>query len=258
MYAEGVRSTLKSALPAPTGLHAEAIMRSTTHHAPRRARHLLPIARPFVTAALALTASVGILHPSAAAEINLSGTGTFKPPSAEQLASLPTDLAFSRTDLASGKWSFFVRYEDHTSDADPDSYVGRYVGAIRAFRVTVGNTTIALPVDQAELAVSDGGFGFPYRESIRLEAKLLAPYGLVRVGWVQLNQHSRSVDLRGAVGVLTSDAMPVPSTIANLATSSPFDKFLQLRIDRPGSASRPLLYLNSSKVSVLAGPAAAP
>jgi hypothetical protein len=226
------------------------------HHPPRRAWRLLPIAR--VTAALALTASVGILHPCAAAEINLSGAGTFKPPSPEQLASLPADLAFSRADLASGSWSFFVRYEDRTSDTDPDSYVGRYVGAIRVFRVTVGSTTVELPVDQAELTVSDGGVGFPHRESIRLEARSFAPYGLVRVGWVQLNQHSRSDDLRGAAGALSSDAMPAPSTIAHLATSSPFDRFLQLRIDRPGGESRPLLYLSSSNVSVAASSAATP
>jgi len=194
-------------------------------------------------------AAVGVVRPSAAAEINLSGTGTFKPPSAEQLASLPADLAFTRADLASGQWSFVVRYEDRTSDADSDPYAGRYLGAIRAFRLTVGSTTIEMPVDQAELSVSDGGFGSPHRESIRLEAKSLAPYGALRVGWIQLNQRSRSDDLRGAVGALSSDAMPAPSTIANFAASSPFDRFLQLRIDRPGEA-RPLLYLSSSRVSV--------
>jgi hypothetical protein len=232
-------------------------MRSTTHHAPPLVRRLTPSARFFVAVALALTASVGIVRPSAAAEINLTGTGTFKAPSAEQLASLPADLAFSRTDLASGHWSFVVRYDDHTSDADPDPYGGRYLGAIRVFRLTVGSTTVELPVDQAELWVSDGGFGAPHRESIRLEAKSLAPYGVLRVGWIQLNQRSRSDDLRGATGALSSDAMPAPPTVANLATSSPFDRYLQLRIDRPGDESRPLLYLSSSKVSVTASNAVA-
>jgi hypothetical protein len=212
--------------------------------------------RSCVAIVLALTASISMLHPSAAAEIDLSGSGMFKPPSEEQLAGLPADLAFTRTDLASGKWSFFVRYEDRTGDADADPFVGRYVGAIRAFRVTVGSTTVDLPVDQAELAISDGGLGFAHRESIRLAARSVAPYGLLRVDWVQLNQRARSDDLRGAGGALSSDSMPMPSTIANLATSSAFDRYLQLRIDRPGD-SRPLLYLSSSKLSVTAGSAAA-
>jgi hypothetical protein len=232
---------------------AAALASATTTIEPQPLRIIM---RPFVAAALALTASVGMLHPSAAAEIDLSGTGTFKPLSDEKLAGLPADLAFTRSDLASGKWSFFVRYEERTADADADPFVGRYAGAIRVFRVTVGSTTVELPVDQAQLAVSDGGLGFAHRESIRLEATSVAPYGLLRVGWVQLNQHSSSDDLRGAGGALPGDSIPMPSTIAELATSSPFDRYLQLRIDRPGD-SRPLLYLSSSKVSVTAGSAVA-
>lgn len=231
-------------------------MRPTTHNAPRRERHLLSSARVLVTAALALAASVGFLHSSAAAEIELLGTGTFKPPATEKLANLPADLAFSRTDFASGTWSFLVRYEDRTADADPDPFVGRYVGAIRVFRLTVGTTTVDLPADQAELVVSDGGLGLPYRESIRLEASAPWPYGVLRISWVQLNQPSHQTDLRGVPGSLTRDSLPEPSIIANLATSSPFDRFLLLRIDRAGGDPQPLLYISSSKVSVLASPAA--
>ena len=231
-------------------------MRPTTYNAPRRERHLLSSARVLVTAALALAASVGFLHSSAAAEIELLGTGTFKPPSTEKLANLPADLAFSRTDFASGTWSFLVRYEDRTADADPDPFVGRYVGAIRVFRLTVGTTTVDLPADQAELVVSDGGLGLPYREAIRLEASAPGPYGVLRVSWVQLNQPSHQTDLRGVPGSLTSDSLPEPSIIANLATSSPFDRFLLLRIDQAGGDPQPLLYISSSKVSVLASPAA--
>ena len=231
-------------------------MRPTKHHAPRRARDFLSIARPFVTATLALAASVGFSHSSAAAETDLLGTGTFKPPSAEQLASLPAGIAFSRADFASGTWSFLVRYEDRTSDADPDPYVGRYVGAIRVFRLTVGTTTVDLPADQAELVVSDGGLGFPHRESIRLEASSPSPYGVMRVGWVQLNQSPNQTDLRGVPGSLASDSLPEPSMIAKLATSSVFDRFLLLRIDRAGGEPQPLLYISSSKVLVLASPAA--
>lgn len=229
-------------------------MRLTTLHAPREGGRPFSISRPVVPAALALVASLGFLQPGAAAEIDLSGTGTFKPPSAEQVASLPADMAFSRADLASGTWSFLLRYEDRTADADPDPYVGRYVGAIRVFRLTVGITTIDLP--QAELVVSDGGLGFPNRESIRLEASSQTPYGVMRVGWVQLNQ-PRRIDLRGVPGSLTSDSLPEPSVMANLATSNPFDRYLLMRIDRPGGEPQPLLYISSSKVSVLASPAVA-
>lgn len=231
-------------------------MQSTPHHAPRRARNLVSRARPFVTGAFALAATFGLLHSSAAAEIDLSGTGTFKPPSAEQLASLPADMAFSRADFASGTWSFRVRYAERTPDADPDPYVGRFGGAVRVFQLTLGATTIDLPVDRAELVVSDGGSGFPNRESIRLETGSSTPYGVMRIGWIQLNQPPKGTDLRGAPGSLTTDSLPEPSMIANLPTSSPFDRFLLLRIDRPGGGAQPLIYISSSQFSVLASPAA--
>ena len=233
-------------------------MRPTTPQAPRRARGLRFVARTFVNAALALTATFGLPGSSAAAEIDLSGTGTFNPPSAEQVARLPADLAFSRSDLASGAWSFLVRYENRTSDADPDPYVGRYVSAIRVFRLMVGATTVDLPVERAELVVSDGGSSFPNRESIRFEASMPTPFGVMRVGWIQHNQPPNWNDLRGKPGLLVSDALPEPSVIANFATWSPFDRFLLLRIDPPGGQSQPLLYISSSRVSVLASPAAFP
>lgn len=231
-------------------------MQTTTQYVPRRVAYYPFIGRWIVTATLALAASFGfLLHSSAAAEIDLSGTGTFKPPSTEQVASLPPDIAFSRTDIASGTWSFLLRYEDGTADADPDPYVGRYVGAIRMFQLTVGNTTVDLAADQAELVVSDGGLGIAHRESIRLEASSPTPHGVIRASWVQLNQPRNRTDLRGVPGSLPSDSLPEPSMMVNLATSSVLDRFLLLRIDAAGGGSQPLLYLNSSKVLVLASPA---
>ena len=182
--------------------------------------------------------------------------GTIKPPAAEQTVNLPTDLPFSRVDFASGTWSFLVRYEERTSDTDPDPYLGHYYGAIRVFRLTVGTTMVDFPADQAKLEVSDGGLGFPNRESIRVEASALGAYGVMRVSWVQLNQRPNGSDLRGVPGSLTSDALPASSLVANLDTASPFDRFLLLRIDRAGSEPQPLLYMSSSKVLVLATPAA--
>lgn len=195
---------------------------------------------------------------SEAAEILLSGSGTFNPPRAEQLAALPADLGFSPSDFASGSWSFSVRYEDGTSDADSDPYAGRYTGAIRGFRLVIGSTALDLPIEQAAIIVSDGGNGFHNRESIRVEAKAPKPSGLLRLSWIQVNQRAKGTDLRGTAGALPNDALPPASMVANMPTANPFDRFLELRIDSPSGDPRPLLYLSSSKLSVKAGPASAP
>lgn len=225
---------------------------------PRRTKHSPRAACFLFTAALVLTAGFVAPRSSVAAELGLSGGGSFKPPSSAQLAALPADLGFSRADLASGSWSFSVRYDDSIRDGDPDPYMGRYAGAIRAFRVAIGSTTIDLPIDQAEIVVSDGAGSFPNRESIRLQGKALTASGLLRLSWVQVNQQPKGNDLRGSAGSLPNDGLPAHAMVANLATASPFDRFLELRIDRPGGESRPLLYLSSSKLSVTAGPASAP
>lgn len=206
---------------------------------------------------LALLIGAGFAQASAAAEVELIGTGTFKPLTSEGLAKLPVNLPFSKTDLASGTWSFQVRYEDRTADSDPDPYVGRYGGAIRAFRLTVGATSLDLPVDRAELIVSDGGLGFPERESIRMQASAQTPLGGLQVSWVQIHQTAQRTDLRGAPGLLTSDALPAAALLANLPTSRPFNRFLLLRVDSPSQA-QPLLYLSSSQLTVSARPAIAP
>lgn len=210
---------------------------------------------PRLNAAFALVAGIAFLQNAVAAEVDVTGTGTFKPPTTEQLATLPADLPFSRADLASGRWTFVVRYEDSTADADPDPYTARYTGAIRSFRVTIGDTTIELPATSAELSVSDGGGASRHRETIRLQATQAASptrADTLRAGWVQLNQKSRSDDLRGAAGVLASDALPAAATIANLATSSPFDRFFFVQIDSPDGSRKPLLYLSSSQLTVAA------
>lgn len=225
-------------------------MAPTLHRAPLRtaATQLL------FTAALVLAASMAAPRVSAAAEVQLTGSGSFKPPTTAQLAALPTDLGFTSSDLASGSWSFSVRYDDSMRDAEPDPHAGRYAGAISAFRLVIGSTTVDLPVAQAQIVVSDGGNGFPNRESIRVETKALLPSGLLRLSWIQINQQDKSTDLRGAAGLLANDALPASPVLANLAAASPFDRYLELRIDRPGGDPKPLLYLSSSRLSVTAGP----
>lgn len=111
-------------------------------------------------------------------------------------------------------------------------------------------------MEQAQLIVSDGGLGFPDRESIRIETSTPTADGVMRVSWIQSNQTPSGTDLRGDPGSLRGDAIPEPSTLANLATSRPFDRFLLLRIDAP-TGPLPLLYITSSDVSVVAHPATA-
>ncbi len=84
------------------------------------------------------------------------------------------------------------------------------------------------------------------------------PSGLLRLSWVQVHQQPKGTDLRGPAGVLSNDALPPYSMVANMPTASPFDRFLELRIDHPSGDPRPLLYLSSSKLSVTAGPVTAP
>jgi hypothetical protein len=143
-------------------------------------------------------------------------------------------------------------------DSDPDPYVGRYVGAVRAFRLVIGATTLDLPVDQTEIVVSDGGGNFPNRESVRMELKAQLPAALLRLAWVQVNQQRVGTDLRGAPGVLQSDALPPYTAMAQLTVANPADRFLELRIDRPAGGSPPLLYLSSSQPTVTARPITAP
>jgi hypothetical protein len=199
----------------------------------------------------------GFAQASAAAEVELIGTGTFKPVSPEGMANLPASLPLSKTDLASGTWSFQIRYEDRKPDSDPDPYVGRYNAAIRAFRLIVGTTALDLPVDRAKLIVSDGGLGFPERESIRIQVSAQTAIGELQVSWVQIHQTAQRTDLRGAPGLLTSDALPPASLLANLPTDRRFDKFFLVRVDSP-SQTQPLLYLSSSQLTVLARPVIAP
>lgn len=213
--------------------------------------------RPRARVVLCLLAAAAFAQASVAAEMELLGTGTFKPLPAERLATFPAGLPFSKADLASGAWSFAMRYEDRTQDSDPDPYVGRYLGAVRSFRLRVGASSVDLPVDRTEIVVSDGGLGFAERESIQIQATSTTPYGVMRVSWVQIHQTPGRTDLRGAPGLLASDVLPTPSLLANLPTDRPFDRFFVVRVDSPGQPQS-LFYLSSSTWSVSGKPFAAP
>jgi hypothetical protein len=97
-----------------------------------------------------------------------------------------------------------------------------------------------------------------HRESVQFVADARSGGYTVQAGWVQLNQAAMTADLRGAAGVLDGDRLPAPSRLVALPTSGEFDRVFYLRIDVPGDAARPLLYLSTSKLSVgLAVPATA-
>ncbi|MBT9524192.1 MAG: hypothetical protein IV105_02950 [Rhizobacter sp.] len=199
----------------------------------------------------ALAVGAAVAMPSAAKEVEIVGTSTFKPLSPDRLAKLPQGAVFSQGDLSSGALSFRVRYDDSAPDSDPDFYVGRFNRAVREILLTVGSTTIALPVEHVELVVSDGGLGFPDRESVRVKSWLATPSGIVRFSWIQNNQAPDRKDLRGAPGSLAGDALPEQSVLANLATSSRFDKFVVLELSASAQVP-PLVYLSTSQVSVVA------
>ncbi len=210
----------------------------------------------FTPLACVLAVGVAVAMPCAATELEMVGAGSFKPLPSDQLAKLPQGAVFSQADLSSGALSFRVRYEDSAPDADPDFYVGRYDRAIRAVQLTVGATTINLPPENVELIVSDGGLGFPDRESVRVKSWLSTPAGVLRFSWVQSYQAADRKDLRGAPGSLSGDALPERSVLANLVTSSRFDKFIVLELSAPADV-QPLVYISSSQVSVAAAPAQA-
>ncbi len=188
----------------------------------------------------------------AAAEVHLKVEGTFKPPAPEQTALFPVEGGIDRADLAKGTWSMAVVYDDTAADVDPDPHVGRFPHAIRSARLTIGDKTIELPVGRAEIVVSDGGHGFSYRESIKVVVQAPLPAGPMRLSWVQLFTQQRDTDLRGTAGLLSGDAMPTAAQMANFPTTQPFDRFLELRVDSPAGAARPLLYLSSSELSAIA------
>ena len=217
-----------------------------------------PLIRSVAGAGALLAALLAPVLPAAAAEVLVRGDASFKVPADTSLAALPADAPVRAADLRGGTLSFELSYDDATPDADADPWTGRYARAIRAFRVRIGDTLLDMPVSSARLVVSDGGQGRMHRESVQFVADARSGGYTVQAGWVQLNQAAMAVDLRGAAGVLDGDRLPAPSRLVALPTSGEFDRAFYLRIDAPGDAARPLLYLSTSKLSVgLAAPAPA-
>lgn len=217
-----------------------------------------PLIRSVALTGALLAALLAPVSPAVAAEVLVRGEAWFKVPADTTLAALPADAPVRAADLRGGTLSFELSYDDATPDADADPWTGRYERAIRTFRVRIGDTLLDMPVASARLVVSDGGQGRMYRETVQFVADARASGYTVQAGWVQLNQGAMTADLRGATGVLDGDRLPAPSRLVALPTSGEFDRAFYLRIDAPGDAARPLLYLSTSKLSVgLAGSATA-
>ena len=221
-------------------------MRNTRAGAHQRVRTLAST-RPFVPGAarwrmvrqvvfVCLIAGLLMLvgyRPARAADTLVSGQAVFKPLTEQQLAALPANSPFSRADLASGRLSFQMVINDAAPDTDPDPHTGRYPDALRRFRVTIGATTLDLPLSESEMLVSDGGNAKPCRESVRVQAKATANGFLLRAGWMQTNEPVGADDLRGARGALTSDAVPASTVLAGFPSPGPLDKMFFLKINAP-------------------------
>jgi hypothetical protein len=209
-------------------------------------------------ATLALAAGLLAVHGAAtAAEVRLRGDATFRVPADPVLAALPADGPLRAEDLRSGSLAFEITYDDATPDAEPDPYAGRYAGAIRGFRVRIGNAWIDLPASGAQLLVSDGGFGMAYRESVQLIGSARHGAFVLRAGWVQINQASTAADLRGAPGALDGDRLPAAQALIDFRSSGEYDRAFFVRLDPEGDSRRPLLWLSTSSLRVVAAPAAA-
>jgi hypothetical protein len=212
-------------------------------------RSLLAVACCAVGLAIAAVAPA-----ASAAERTLRGEGSFRAPPEVVLAALPASSPLRAADLRSGALSFEIVYDDGAPDADPDPYGGRYPSAIRAFRVRIGAATLELPLGQAELRVSDGGFGLAHRESLQLLASARHGEHVLRAGWVQIHQRSVTEDLRGAAGSIVGDAIPDVRTVAAFPTSGEFDRVFFVRLDPLADPRRPALYLSTSTMTVAPAP----
>lgn len=208
-------------------------------------------------AAMLCAAAFTGVAPVIAAERAVHGEARFDPPAAATLAALPQGSPLSAADLASGRLSFEIVYDDAARDTDPDRYAGVYPDAIRAYRVRIGSAVLELPAATAALRVSDGGFGKAHRESIELLAGAWHGAWNLRVGWVRINQRATTEDLRGEPGSIPGDAIPDPVAMRSFQTSGAFDHVFFVRLDAAGGdLRRPVLYLSTSTLTVAPATAA--
>ena len=180
----------------------------------------------------------------------MAGSGTFKANAAVQAANLPAELPFSQADLASGLISFEIRWEDTAPDSASDIYEGVYRGAIKQFRVKIGNTELTLPVQEALIKVSDGGFGKVNRESVRIETAQSFGRFSLSAGWILNNEQASTADLRGAPGVLDSDQAPSAARLARFVASGPYDKAFFVVLKDSDSATLYPVYINTSSFKI--------
>lgn len=212
----------------------------------RTARRALGVAAVTAAAALACLAA-----PAArAAESGVEGSGTFRWRPGEVV--LPPDSPFSAADLASGKVSFAIRWDDQTTDREPDPTLGVYPGAVRQFVLRIGGKEVTLPVEASRVEVSDGGQGAAQRETLRVEgARRFGDYVLT-VGWLQVNEGAPKADLRGAAGALATDRLPDAGAAAAFKASGPFDRCLYVTLRWPGGNPVYPIWVQTSSIEVRA------
>ena len=190
-----------------------------------------------------------------AAETGIIGSGTFKPPA--PASALASGSPFSAQDLASGQISFAARWDVLSPDRDADPYRGFYPGSISRLTVRIGATEISLPTDDTSVEVSDGAGNGPHREFVRLQASQLIGEYRLSVGWMTLNEVTKTGDLRGAAGLLSSDVLLNGVTLAGLQPEGRFDRSLFVILRSETDPRRFPIYLQTSAVEIKPAPSTA-
>lgn len=215
----------------------------------RTARRALGLAAVAAAALIACLAA-----PSArAAETGVAGSGTFRWRPGE--VALPPVSPFSAADLASGKLSFAIRWDDAATDRDPDPSLGVYPEAVRQFVLRIGDTQVTLPVETTRIEVSDGGQGAVQRETLRVEGSRRYGDYLLTVGWLQVNEVSTRSDLRGQAGALPGDRLPDAGTAVSFKAAGPFDRCVYVTLRWPGGNPVYPIWVQTSAIDVKASAA---
>lgn len=180
-----------------------------------------------------------------AAETGISGQGRFRPPA--EATSLPPESPFSAQDLASGQVSFRIRWDDAATDRDASPWRGQYPGAIRQFTLRIGQTEVDLPLEQASFEVNDGADA-PFREFVRIQVRHALGAHTLTVGWVTINERSKTDDLRGAAGQLHADRLPGGEQLLAIQPDGRFDRSLFVTLSSPTEARRFPIYLQTAAI----------
>lgn len=182
-----------------------------------------------------------------AAETGVTGQGSFRPPNAP--ITVPADSPFSAADLSSGRISFVIRWDTAAADRDPNLYRGSYAGAIKQFTVRIGATEIELAVNGAVIEVSDGG-DVSHREFVKLQASQVLGAHTIKVGFMSLNEITKTGDLRGSAGRLAGDGLPNGEQLVAFQPTGRFDRGFFVTMNKNAEPRSFPIYLQTSDIEI--------